>query len=339
LEVVTIKKKPETSESLKSYKPTTAQELPKFAGIKTYMRLPHRRTAQGIDFAVVGVPWDGATSYRTGQRMAPDAIRRVSVMLRPYNLALDVGVFEDCSGVDYGDLSVIPGYIEETYRKIETELYPLVEAGVIPVIMGGDHSITLPELRAIAKIHGPVALVHFDSHTDTNDQYFGKPYYHGSPFRRAVEEDIILPENSIQVGMRGPVYSKDAYHDSMSLGFKVVTMAEIRQMGMQTLIEHVRDRVGQAKVFVTFDIDVVDPAYAPGTGTPEVGGFTSGEAIDLIHGLKGLNFVGFDVVEVLPDVDTADLTALMAANVIYEFLSLISLYKKNTKLQPKLSTS
>ena len=130
--------------------------------------------------------------------------------------------------------------------------------------------------------------------------------------------------------MRGPVYSKDAYHDSISLGFKVVTMAEIRQMGMQALIEHIRDRVGQAKVFVTFDVDVVDPAYAPGTGTPEVGGFTSGEAIDLIHGLKGLNFVGFDVVEVLPDFDTADLTALMAANVIYEFLSLISLYKKNS---------
>jgi agmatinase len=265
--------------------------------------------------------------------MAPDAIRRVSVTLRPYNLALDVGIFEHCSGVDYGDLSVVPGYIEETYTRIETELFPLVEAGVIPVMMGGDHSITLPELRAMAKIHGPVALVHFDSHTDTNDQYFGKPYYHGSPFRRAVEENILLPENSIQVGMRGSVYSKDAYHDSMSLGFKVATMADIRQMGMEKLIERIRQRVGRAKVFVTFDIDVVDPAFAPGTGTPEVGGFTSAEAIDLLHGLKGLNFVGFDVVEVLPDYDTADITALMAANIIYEFLSLISLNKKNSKLK------
>ncbi len=327
----TIKKKPETSASVKSYKPITAQQLPKFAGIKTYMRLPHCRTTQGIDFAVVGVPWDGATSYRTGQRMAPDAIRRVSVTLRPYNLALDVGIFEQCSGVDYGDLSVVPGYIEETYARIESELSPLVEAGVIPVMMGGDHSITLPELRAMAKIHGPVALVHFDSHTDTNDQYFGKPYYHGSPFRRAVEENILLPANSIQVGMRGSVYSKDAYHDSMSLGFKVATMADIRQMGLETLIESIRCRVGRAKVFVTFDIDVVDPAFAPGTGTPEVGGFTSAEAIDLIHGLKGLNFVGFDMVEVLPDYDTADITALMAANIIYEFLSLISLNKKNSK--------
>jgi agmatinase len=318
---------------MESYKPITAQQLPKFAGIKTYMRLPHSRTTQGIDFAVVGVPWDGATSYRTGQRMAPDAIRRVSVTLRPYNLALDVGIFENSTGVDYGDLSVVPGYIEETYAKIETELVPLVEAGVIPVMMGGDHSITSPELRAIARIHGPVALVHFDSHTDTNDQYFGKPYYHGSPFRRAIEENIILPDNSIQVGMRGSVYSKDAYNDSKSLGFTVATMSDIRQTGIPILIERIRDRVEQAKVFVTFDIDVVDPAFAPGTGTPEVGGFTSAEAIALIHGLKGLNFVGFDMVEVLPDYDTADLTALMAANIIYEFLSLIALNKKNSKLK------
>ena len=310
------------------YKPITPQQQPKFAGIKTYMRLPHYQAAGGIDFAVVGVPWDGATSYRTGQRLGPDAIRKVSVTLRPYNLDLDVGIFEHCSGVDYGDLSVVPGYIEDTYDKIETELYPLVEAGVIPVVLGGDHSITLPELRAIAKTHGPVALIHFDSHTDTNDQYFGKPYYHGSPFRRAVEENIILPANSIQVGMRGSVYSKDAYDDSTSLGFRVVTMSSVREMGLPRLIETIQDRVGPNKVFVTFDIDVVDPAYAPGTGTPEVGGFTSAEAIDLIQGLKGLNFVAFDVVEVLPAYDVAEITALLAANIVYEFLSLIALNKK-----------
>ena len=310
------------------YKPITPQQQPKFAGIKTYMRLPHYQAAGGMDFAVVGVPWDGATSYRTGQRLGPDAIRKVSVTLRPYNLDLNVGIFEHCSGVDYGDLSVVPGYIEDTYDKIETELYPLVEAGVIPVVLGGDHSITLPELRAIAKTHGPVALIHFDSHTDTNDQYFGKPYYHGSPFRRAVEENIILPANSIQVGMRGSVYSKDAYDDSTSLGFRVVTMSSVREMGLPRLIETIQDRVGPNKVFVTFDIDVVDPAYAPGTGTPEVGGFTSAEAIDFIQGLKGLNFVAFDVVEVLPAYDVAEITALLAANIVYEFLSLIALNKK-----------
>ena len=176
---------------------------------------------------------------------------------------------------------------------------------------------------------GPVALIHFDSHTDTNDQYFGKPYYHGSPFRRAVEENILVAENSIQVGMRGSVYSKDAYDESAALGFKVITMSALKEMGIRKLIETVRDRVGQQRVFVTFDIDVVDPAFAPGTGTPEIGGFTSGEAIELVRGLRELNFVGFDVVEVLPDKDAAEITALLAANIIYEFLSLIALNKKN----------
>ena len=309
------------------YKPVTPQQQPKFAGIKTYMRLPHSQSIRGIDFAVVGIPWDGAASYRTGQRSGPDAIRKVSVTLRPYNLIQDIGIFEHCAGVDYGDLAVVPGYIEDTYGKIEAGLRPLVEAGVIPVAMGGDHSITLPELRAIAKTHGPVALVHFDSHTDTNDQYFGRPYYHGSMFRRAVEERLIVPGQSVQVGMRGSVYSKDAYEDSISLGFKVVTMAALREMGLQRLIEVIKGRVGQTRVFVTFDIDVVDPAFAPGTGTPEVGGLTSAEAIGLIQKLKGLNFVGFDVVEVLPDCDVADITALLAANLVYEFLSLIALNK------------
>ena len=310
------------------YKPITPQQQPKFAGIKTFMRLPHTQTIEGIDFVVAGVPWDGATSYRTGQRLGPDAIRKVSVTLRPYNLALDVDIFEHCSGIDYGDLPVVAGYIEDTYAKIEAELGPLVEGGIIPVLMGGDHSITLPELRAVAKTHGPVALIHFDSHTDTNDQYFGKPYYHGSPFRRAVEEKIVLAENSIQIGMRGSVYSKDGYDDSTALGFKVITMSVLREMGLRELMETVRKRVGQHKVFVTFDIDVVDPAFAPGTGTPEVGGFTSAEAVELVRGLRGLNFVGFDVVEVLPDKDPAEITALLAANIVYEFLSLIAVNKK-----------
>ena len=199
--------------------------------------------------------------------------------------------------------------------------------------MGGDHSITLPELRAVAKRHGPVALIHLDSHTDTNDQYFGRPYYHGSPFRRAAEENILLTENSIQIGMRGSVYSKDAYDDSTALGFKVVTMSAVREMGMQELMETIRKRVGKHKVFVTFDIDVVDPAFAPGTGTPEIGGFTSAEAVDLVRGLRGLNFVGFDIVEVLPDKDPAEITALLAANIVYEFLSLIALNKKSNKSQ------
>ena len=314
------------------YKPITPQQQPKFAGIKTFMRLPHTQTIEGIDFAVLGVPWDGATSYRTGQRLGPDAIRKVSVTLRPFNLTQNVDIFKYCAGTDFGDLPVVAGYIEETYALIEAGLCPVVEAGVIPVLLGGDHSITLPELRAVAKTQGPVALIHFDSHTDTNDQYFGKPYYHGSPFRRAVEENIVIAENSIQVGMRGSVYSKDAYQDSVNLGFKVITMSAIRQMGLPGLAASIRERVGQQKVFVTFDIDVVDPAFAPGTGTPEIGGLTSAESVDLVRALRGLNFVGFDVVEVLPDKDPAEITALLAANIVYEFISLIALNKKKVSV-------
>ena len=310
------------------FKPITPQQQPKFAGIKTFMRLPHSQTVEGIDFVVAGVPWDCATSYRTGQRLGPDAIRQVSVTLRPYNLALDVDIFEHCSGIDFGDLPVVAGYIEDTYARIEAALSPLIAAGVVPVLMGGDHSITLPELRAVANTHGPVALIHFDSHTDTNDQYFGKPYYHGSPFRRAVEENILLPEKSVQIGMRGSVYSRDAYEDSAELGFQVITMAAARVMRLRKLAETISERVGREKVFITFDVDVVDPAFAPGTGTPEVGGFTSGEAIELVQGLKGLNLVGVDVVEVLPAYDPAGITALLAANIMYEFLSLIALNKR-----------
>jgi agmatinase len=313
------------------YKTVTPQQQPKFAGIKTFMRLPHSQDIENIDFVVAGVPWDGATSYRTGRRAAPDAIRKVSVTLRPYNMALNIDIFKYCAGVDYGDLPVVAGYIEDTYTAVETALHPLVEAGVIPVLLGGDHSITLPELRAVAHTHGPVALIHLDSHTDTNNQYFGKPYYHGSPFRRAVEENLLLVENSIQVGMRGSVYSKDVYEDSTDLGFKVVTMSAVRQMGIPKLIESIKKRIGPNKVFVTFDIDVVDPAFAPGTGTPEIGGLTGGEAVELVRGLNGFDFVGFDVVEVLPDKDPAEITALLAANIVYEFLSLIALNKKNAR--------
>ena len=314
---------------MNKHKLGTPQQQPKFAGIKTFMRLPHSQDLGQVDFAVIGVPWDGATSYRTGQRLGPDAIRKVSVTLRPYNLALDIDIFRYCCGIDFGDLPVIAGYIEDTYIGIEAALDPVVQAGIIPVMLGGDHSITLPELRSIAKAHGPLALIHFDAHTDTNDQYFGKLYYHGSPFRRAVEENILLADKSVQIGMRGSVYTKDAYQDAAALGFKVITMSEVRRMGMNHLIEIVRHRIGQSKVFVTFDIDVVDPAFAPGTGTPEVGGFSSGEAIELVQGLEGMDFVGFDVVEVLPDKDPAEITALLAANIVYEFLSLIALRKKN----------
>jgi agmatinase len=315
---------------MKKYAPVDPKKFPRFAGIKTFMRLPHIRATEEIDFAVVGVPWDGGASFRTSQRSGPDAIRKASALLRPYNFELDVRPFDHCSGVDYGDLSVVPGYIEDTYQRIEEELYPLVDAGVIPIALGGDHSITLPELRAVAKKYGPVALVHVDSHTDTYDEYFGRPHNHGTPFSRAAEENLIDRNHNIQVGMRGSVYSKDDYEKARSYGFDLITMAEVREIGISKLIERIHARVGGARAFVTFDIDAVDPAFAPGTGTPEVGGFTSAEAMLLAGGLNGLNIVGFDLVEVLPEFDPAEITALLAANIVYQFISIIALKNKQS---------
>lgn len=284
---------------------------------------------KGIDFAIIGVPFDTGASYRVGARFGPEAIRSVSVLLRHHNQVLDVSIFEYCSGVDYGDLPVNPGYIEDSYEKITEALFPVVDSGVIPILLGGDHSITLAELRAVAKKHGPIALLQFDSHTDTGDKRFGRKYGHGTPFRRAIEEELLLVNHSIQVGMRGSIYQKDSITAAESLGFEVVTSTRAYEMGIDKLVHRIRERVGDANVFVTFDIDFVDPAYAPGTGTPEVGGFTSREALQLIRGLRGLNLVGFDVVEVLPQYDRGQITAILAANVAYEFMSLIALRKKH----------
>ncbi|MCH8287446.1 agmatinase [candidate division KSB1 bacterium] len=320
-----------------SYRPVDPRVSPRFSGIKTFMRLPYKVTTEHVDFAVVGIPCDEGASYRTGQRAGPDAIRRISALLRPYNSVLGVELFDICSGIDYGDLPVVPGYIEDSYKKIEEGLLPLLEAGVFPVALGGDHSITLPELRAVAKIHGPVALVQFDSHTDTNDEYFGRPYNHGTPFKRAVEENLLQVDRSIQVGLRGSLFSFDALDISRDLGFEIITADSVREMGIQTVIEKIRERVGDAKLFVTFDIDFVDPAFAPGTGTPEVGGFTSGEAIQFVRGLQGLDIVACDVVEVLPEFDHGEITALLASNIVYEFLSLQAL-KKTREHVPKVVT-
>ena len=310
------------------YRPVDPRKSPRFQGIRTFMRLPHVRTTEGIDFAIVGVPFDTGASFRVGARFGPEAIRSASVLLRHHNQVLDVSIYEYCSGVDYGDLPVVPGYIEDSYAKIEEGLFPLVDGGVIPISLGGDHSITLAELRAVAKKHGAVAFVQFDSHADTGKMRFGRKYDHGTPFRRAVEEGLLLVDHSIQVGMRGSTYSRDSLEESKSLGFDLVTSAEVFEMGIGNLIRRIRERVGDAKVFVTFDIDFVDPAYAPGTGTPEVGGFTSGEALHLVRGLEGLNLVGCDVVEVLPQYDPSQITALLAANIVFEFISLIALDKK-----------
>lgn len=314
------------------FRPVTLEQSPRFVGVKTFMRLPYSKATDGIDFAIVGVPFDSGASFRTGQRHAPEAIRSMSVLLRDYNPALDVSIFEYCGGIDYGDLAVVPGYFEETYARITEGLSPLVYAGVVPFVLGGDHSITLPELRAIAKKHGPVALVHFDAHNDTEEDYFGKPYYHGTPFRRALEENLLSVEHSLQIGIRGSSSSKEEYEDSASLGFEVITMAAIRERGIESVIRRIHERVGGTKAFVSFDIDIVDPAYAPGTGTPEVGGLTSWEALTLVRGLQGLQIVGGDLVEVLPTYDPSAITAFLAGNIVYEWISLLALLKQQERV-------
>ncbi len=312
----------------KKYVPLNSLEVPRFAEIKTFMRLPNVKTVEDIDYAIVGVPFDTATTYRPGARFGPAAIRDISSLVKPYNVPQKINVVEELSGVDYGDIAVNPGYIEDTYDRMTAGLFPLVEAGVIPICLGGDHSITLGELRAIAKVHGPVALVHFDSHFDTIDSYFGKKYNHGTVFKRALEEGLIDVAHSIQIGMRGTFYSEDDLNGSAALGFKVLTTFDIREIGIEETLRLIKERVGGKKAFLTFDIDFVDPAYAPGTGTIEVGGFTSTEALHMVRQLQGVNFVGYDLVEVLPAYDPSQITAFLAANIVFEFISLLALSKR-----------
>jgi len=315
------------------YEPRDPLKIPRFADVRTFWRLPYmKEIPAGIDFAIVGIPFDTGASYRIGARFGPEAIRSQSLILRTHNPALDISPFEYCSGIDYGDIKVIPGFIEHSYEVIEKEYFSIIDKGVIPIALGGDHSITLAELRAIAKKHGPVALVQFDSHTDTDPDYYGHKYNHGTPFIRAVEEGLLLVEHSIQIGIRGSTYSKDEIDKARRLGFEVVTAEEMFKLGIDKVAQMIQERVGEAKVFVTFDIDFVDPAYAPGTGTPEVGGPSSRETLELVRkGLKGLNFVGFDLVEVYPQYDPGFITALLAAHLVFEFISLIALNKRKAK--------
>jgi agmatinase len=317
------------------YQPKDSSQSPRFSGIRTFMRLEHIQTTDDIDFAIVGVPFDTAASNRVGARYGPDHVRNASVLLRPYNPDQEINIFEHCSGVDYGDIDVIPGNIHRTYDRIVEGMIPLLQKGIIPIMIGGDHSISLAHLRATAEIYGPISLVHFDSHGDTWDHYYGEKYMHGTPFRRAVEEGLIDVDHSIQVGMRGPLYGPTCIEDARDLGFEVITMREMRKLGQENVIERIQSRVGNSNrpVFVTFDIDFVDPAYAPGTGTPEVAGPTSHEALEYIRSLTNLNIVGFDLVEVLPAYDHGDITAYLASAVAFEMISLIAI-KKRDKVVP-----
>jgi agmatinase len=290
------------------------------------MRAPYVSELDGVDAVVYGIPFDTATSYRTGARFGPEAIRSASALIRPFHPPHDLNVVEALSIVDYGDLPVSPGDTQRTYAQVEEALAPLVDAGVFLVALGGDHSITLPELRALAKRHGAMAVVQLDSHTDTWEEYFGQKHFHGTTFKRAVEEGLLDPGASVQAGMRGSVYAASDLGGARELGFTVLESEELRELGPAAYGDLVREKVSERPVFLSFDIDFLDPAFAPGTGTPEVGGFSTAEALAFLRSLAGIQLVGADVVEVSPAYDgTGQTTALAAANVVFELLALRAL--------------
>ena len=305
------------------YGPSDARRAPRYTGVRTFARCPNVRDAEHADVAVVGIPFDTGTSYRVGARFGPEAVRAGSTLLRPYNMNLGVDTFGRQSVVDWGDVDVSPGDTVRSLEQISDGLRPLAEAGVTVIGIGGDHTVVLGELRAHAAVHGPLALVLLDAHADTNDEYYGQRYFHGTPFRRAVEEGLIVPERSVMAGLRGSVYDAREWDVPRELGFDVIPCEELREMTPAAYGARVRARMGDHPGFLSFDIDVVDPGFAPGTGTPEAAGLAPHEALRFVRALAGQDFRAYDVVEVSPQLDgPAQPTALLAANVAYEFLGL-----------------
>ncbi|TML67502.1 MAG: agmatinase [Actinobacteria bacterium] len=310
------------------YRPADSLASPRFSGPRTFMRLPHLETTEDVDVAVVGIPTDDAVSYRSGARFGPEAIRSASVFLRPFNAYLGVEIFDHLSVVDHGDAPTVPGYHMETLQRVQEYLEPIHRAGVIPLCLGGDHSIVLAELRAAAAVHGPLALVHLDAHADVWDAYYGAKYFHGTVFRRALEEKLIDPARSVQAGMRGTLYGAGDEEEPRRLGFLALPWPELKKLTPDRYGDVVRERVGEDAAFLSFDIDFVDPAFAPGTGTPEVGGPTSDVALAYLRALHGIDFRGLDCVEVAPAYDPGGITALLAATACHEMLSLLALRRR-----------
>ncbi len=304
--------------------PPDARVVPRFAGPDTFARLPRRSDVASADVAVLGVPFDSGVSYRPGARFGPGAIRAGSKLLRPYHPYLDVEPWSVHQVVDAGDVACNPFDIREAVDQVERAAVELLGDVDRLVTIGGDHTIALPLLRAMAQRHGPVALIHFDAHLDTWDTYFNMPYTHGTPFRRAVEEGVLDLDCSAHVGIRGPLYATTDLIDDRALGFATVSTIDVARHGVDQAVDRVRSRVGERPVYVSIDIDVLDPAHAPGTGTPEPGGLTTRELQQILRGFDGLNLVGADVVEVAPAYDHAELTTVAAANVAYELLGLLA---------------
>jgi agmatinase len=313
---MTVKKR-----SIPHPKPVDALVYPRFSGVPTFMRLPHVPEPDELDIALIGIPFDGGTTYRPGPRFGPRNIRVQSAMIRPWNPVLKVNPFEKWRIGDFGDLSINPLSIEDTYARITKQLTEVMAAGAKTVCVGGDHSILLPILRAIHKQHGPVAFVQFDAHGDTWSGYFGSPHSHGTPVKYAVEEGLIAKGYSLQVGLRGQVYGEDDFDFAHKHDIKIITSEEFHRDGVGS-VGRVLKKFGKRPTYVTFDIDVVDPAFAPGTGTPQVGGLSSAQALELVRCLAGVNLIGCDLVEVSPPYDRQEITSLLAANLLFEMLCL-----------------
>ncbi|MDP9842656.1 agmatinase [Streptosporangium lutulentum] len=308
--------------------PVDSSKIPRFAGPATFARLPRLDEVGRADVVVAGVPFDSGVSYRPGARFGPSAVREASRLLRPYNPGLDVSPFERLQVADAGDIACNPFNIDEAVETIEHAAAGLLKTGTRLVTIGGDHTIALPLLRAVSAAHGPVALLHFDAHLDTWDTYFGAAYTHGTPFRRAVEEGVVDTEALCHVGIRGPLYGKRDLEEDRRLRFGILTSSDVMRRGVDEVVDALRQRVADRPVYISIDIDVLDPAHAPGTGTPEAGGLTSRELLEILRGLAGVNLVGADVVEVAPAYDHAEITSVAASHLAFDLISLLALKEK-----------
>ena len=305
--------------------PVDGRLVPRFAGAATFARLPEIDRVSGYDVAILGVPFDNGTSYRPGARFGPMAVRQASRHLRPgHHVELDTSPFREIQVVDAGDVPVTPFSIDTAVEQIGAHAAELVTGGRTVIAIGGDHTIALPMLRSVAREHGPVALVHFDAHLDTWDTYFDAPITHGTIFRRAFEERLLVEDHSVHIGIRGPLYDRADLADDAGFGFRTIRASDVDTMGVRETIGTIAERTAGLPVYLSLDIDVLDPAFAPGTGTPEAGGLTSRELLSVLRGLTGLHLVGADVVEVAPAYDHAEITSIAAATVIYDLLTLLA---------------
>lgn len=311
------------SDSQDFAQPLGGNEMPRFAGPGTMMRLPAKEDARNLDACFIGIPMDVGTSNRPGTRFGPKQIRAESVMLRPYNMWTRAAPFDSLQVADIGDVPINTFDLKDSVRRITAFYDQVLQNDVVPMTLGGDHTLTLPVLRSIAKKHGPVGLIHVDAHADINDHMFGEKIAHGTPFRRAVEEGLIDPNRTYQIGLRGTGYTAEDFDWAREQGFSVTQAEELWHRSAEPLISRINQELGGGPVYLTFDIDSLDPAYAPGTGTPEIGGLTSVQAIEIIRGCRGLNLVGCDLVEVSPPYDPQGNTALLAANLLFEMLCVL----------------